>query len=108
MLTDTTKRKQWRSFASSGMSSVGYYDSEGADFSHTSPSTHRANFPEILPISTTMDVLSKRSSSKAIQAAGSDDFAPNNPLQSDFNADDSSSIDSDERYLVSSTEQKDG
>lgn len=29
-----------------------------------------------------------------------DDINPNNPLQSDFAADDSASIDSDERYLV--------
>jgi len=33
------------------------------------------------------------------------DLRPNNPLQADFNEDDSSSMDSDERYLVRS---KDG
>ena len=37
---------------------------------------------------------------KRTAVAGADAVKPNNPLQSDFNADDSSSIDNDERYLV--------
>ena len=37
---------------------------------------------------------------KRTATAGADAVAPNNPLQSDFNADDTSSMDEDERYLV--------
>ena len=37
---------------------------------------------------------------KRTATAGADPVKPNNPLQSDFNANDDSSIDSDERYLV--------
>jgi hypothetical protein len=33
-------------------------------------------------------------------AGTTDAVKPNNPLQSDFNADDTSSMDEDERYLV--------
>lgn len=36
----------------------------------------------------------------ATATADADAVKPNNPLQSNFNADDSSSIDEDERYLV--------
>ena len=37
---------------------------------------------------------------KRTATAGADAVKPNNPLQSDFNADDTSSMDEDERYLV--------
>jgi hypothetical protein len=37
---------------------------------------------------------------KRTAVAGTDAVKPNNPLQSDFNADDTSSMDEDERYLV--------
>ncbi len=33
-------------------------------------------------------------------SAPKDDIRPNNPLQADFDAEDNSSMDSDERYLV--------
>ena len=33
-------------------------------------------------------------------ASDSEDIRPQNPLQSDFNADDTSNMDADERYLV--------
>ena len=38
-------------------------------------------------------------------AEDTQDIRPNNPLQSDFNADDTSSMDSDERYLVRQIER---
>jgi hypothetical protein len=37
---------------------------------------------------------------KRTATAGADAVKPNNPLQSDFQADDTSSMDEDERYLV--------
>jgi hypothetical protein len=48
-----------------------------------------------LPASPKMSVPVKRTA-----VAGADAVKPNNPLQSDFNADDTSSMDEDERYLV--------
>lgn len=43
----------------------------------------------------------KQRPSPGESAARSDSLKPNNPLQSDFNAnDDATSMDSDERYLV--------
>lgn len=47
-----------------------------------------------------MAPLTHRTSATAVSSKQSDDVAPNNPLQSDFDAGDNSSIDSDERYLV--------
>lgn len=41
----------------------------------------------------------KRAAAKS-SAPTDGDIQPNNPLQSDFNAEDNSSVDSDERYLV--------
>lgn len=38
--------------------------------------------------------------SSDVSPAKEEDIRPNNPLQSDFNADDTSSMDEDERYLV--------
>lgn len=41
-----------------------------------------------------------RLTSNGRSSAKEEDIRPNNPLQSDFTADDSSSMDADERYLV--------
>ena len=47
-----------------------------------------------------MATFKHRSSAEPIPAkASDDDLAPNNPLQSDLTADDTSSMDSDEAYL---------
>lgn len=47
-----------------------------------------------------MAPLTHRTSATAVLSKHSDDVTPNNPLQADFDANDTSSIDSDERYLV--------
>lgn len=47
-----------------------------------------------------MAPLTHRTSATAVSSKHSDDVMPNNPLQSDFAADDNASMDSDERYLV--------
>jgi hypothetical protein len=42
----------------------------------------------------------KRNDSNGGSVDRTDSIKPNNPLQADFDAEDSSSMDSDERYLV--------
>lgn len=49
-------------------------------------------------------MATKTRAGSAVAPAGKDeDVAPNNPLQSDFTVDDTSSMDEDERYLVRHT-----
>jgi hypothetical protein len=44
--------------------------------------------------------MTKRNASNGDSPAMNGSIQPNNPLQADFDAEDTSSMDSDERYLV--------